>query len=187
MKPHEHHNCQRKWKNFLFFLHTQNNPINLSDSPFLLFQGSSGIMLSMESFKKKEDALLGLFKEAISPEQKYRVLIDLGHKLRVTQKESFTEEDVVEGCQSFMLLRSRREDVKLYFEIYSEALISSGLAYLLVEFYSGESAEDILKTPPTFLEKLDLTSSLTPGRSNGLAALYHKIRQLAAKQLISKN
>jgi cysteine desulfuration protein SufE len=138
-------------------------------------------------FKEKEKKLLDLFLGSDQPEKKYRVLVDLGQKLPKTKKESFSDADIVEGCQSLMFLKGKKEGVNLYFEVYSEALISSGLAYLLINFYNGETPEIILKTPPSFLTQLDIAASLTPGRSNGLAALYHKIRSLCVYELYKKN
>ena len=71
------------------------------------------------------------------------------------------------------------EDGNLTFSAHSDALISAGLAAILIDFYNGATPEEILSTPPTFLKKLGIISSLSPGRANGLASLYHRIHQTA--------
>lgn len=132
------------------------------------------------SFQIKKDVILSYFENATTPEQKFKILIDLGQKL--TQKKDlalFTSEELVPGCQSLMYLKAKEREGKLFFEIFSEALISLGLAALLIQYYEGETPEDILSNPPTFLEELSLHTSLSPGRSNGVASLYLKIRQQA--------
>lgn len=97
------------------------------------------------------------------------------------------EENLVQGCQSLMYLHTHVEGKKLYFSADSDALISKGLASILIYLYSGEDAETILKTPPTFLEEIGIVGSLTPGRANGLAGLYFRMKQEALKVLLSKN
>ena len=95
------------------------------------------------------------------------------------------DENIVQGCQSVMYLRSHMKDGKVFFEVSSEALISAGLAALLVFVYSGEPPEAILKIPATYLQDLGIYASLTPGRSNGLSSLYLRMKQDALKFLVN--
>ena len=94
-------------------------------------------------------------------------------------------ENVVPGCQSVMYLRSYMEGGAVFFEAESEALISSGLAALLVCVYSGELPEAILKCPPDYLEELGIRTSLTPNRTNGLYHIHLRMRQDALKFLVN--
>ncbi|MBS0656292.1 MAG: SufE family protein, partial [Verrucomicrobia bacterium] len=52
-----------------------------------------------------------------------------------------------------------------------------------VKIYSGESPETILKCPPSYIEELGILRQLTPGRANGLASLYLRMKQEAARRL----
>ena len=62
----------------------------------------------------------------------------------------------------------------------SDALITRGLAALMVRFYSGLPARDIMESgEPFFLKKLDLANHLTPTRVGGLLSLINQIRYYA--------
>lgn len=95
------------------------------------------------------------------------------------------EENSVQGCQSLLYLHTEKEQKILHFHAYSDALISSGLAALLIFLYSGESAEQIIQNPPKVLEKIGIPLALTPSRANGLASLYVKMRKEAIYVMLS--
>ena len=97
-----------------------------------------------------------------------------------------TEENLVSGCQSILYLHSEIKDGKIYFYAASDALISRGLAALLVDFYSGKSPEDVLKVAPTFIAELKIPEALSPSRANGLASLYLKMKQQALAHLVAR-
>lgn len=76
-----------------------------------------------------------------------------------------------------MYLHSYLDNNKMHFSAYSEALISAGLAALLIAVYDGEGPEIVLKCPPLFLETIGIHSSLSPSRANGLSSLFLKMKQ----------
>jgi len=86
-----------------------------------------------------------------------------------------------------MYLSAKLENGQIIFEADSDALISRGLAVILLLVYSGETAEAILKCPPTFLDELGIAGSLTPGRANGLFSLHLKMKQEALRLLLASN
>src|SRR5262249_17718512 len=94
-------------------------------------------------------------------------------------------ENIVPGCQSIVYLRSWSEGGRILFEVESEALISAGLAAILLQVYKGETAERILKCHPYFLEELGIRSSLTPSRANGLYSIHLRMKQEALKWLLA--
>ena len=61
-----------------------------------------------------------------------------------------SRENLVEGCQSELYLAHKFENEKIKFYIHSEAMISKGLASILVYVYSNESPKKIFTTPPIF-------------------------------------
>lgn len=120
----------------------------------------------------------------LTAEQRYARLIELGRQLPSFPAECKTEDRQVKGCQSLLYLAAHVEEGKLYFQASADALISAGLAALLIAVYSGESAETILTYPPTFISELGLSSSLSPNRSNGLAHIHLRMKQEALKALV---
>lgn len=118
------------------------------------------------------------------PEMIYQKIIEWGKKLPPFNPEWKNEENLVSGCQSLMYLHAETQEGKIYFYAASDALISAGLAALLIEAYNGETPETVLTSPPLFLDSIGIPASLTPGRANGLASLYLKMKQEALKFLI---
>jgi cysteine desulfuration protein SufE len=86
-----------------------------------------------------------------------------------------------------MYLYSTFQDGTVYFAAESDALISSGLAALLLAVYSGETPEAILKCPPNFLEELGISASISPNRANGLYSIHLRMKQDALKWLLASN
>jgi cysteine desulfuration protein SufE len=133
---------------------------------------------------EKQALLKQEFAHCTSREEKYEKIIEFGRQLPLLPEEEKTPENCVKGCQSIVYLSSRLEDGKLKFSAYSEALISSGLAMLLIKIYDEEDPETVLKCPPHFLDELDIHASLTPGRSNGLSSIYLRMKQDALNFLV---
>ncbi|GAB5411639.1 MAG: SufE family protein [Chlamydiales bacterium] len=134
-------------------------------------------------FDTKQQQIRGLFTSLTTPEAKYEKIIQLGRELPDIENHLKIPKNLVPGCQSQMFLTTRSEKGVLFFQAWSDALISAGLAYLLIATYSGFSPEIILKEPPKFLEELELFSVLSPTRSNGLKSLHLKMQQKAIQHL----
>ena len=135
----------------------------------------------METFSD----LKNLFIHCRTGQDRYQKIIELGRELPPMAPEHKTEENIVRGCQSIVYLSSEMVDGKIYFTAYSEALISAGLAAILIRAYSGQSPEMVLKTKPIFLEELQIIGSLSPSRSNGLANMFLRMQQDALKFLVT--
>ena len=112
---------------------------------------------------------------------RYQYLIDLGRRLPPFPEELRNEENRIRGCQSQVWFVAEEKDGRLYFQAISDAAIVSGLIAVLLRLYSGRHPQDILDTPPDFVEALQLQSHLSPTRSNGLSAMLQAIRRFAAE------
>ncbi len=134
-----------------------------------------------ESCLKKQEQVRGLFSTCTTTDLKYQKLMELGKNLSPLPKEKKIPENLVTGCQSKMYLSTHLEGDKVIFFGESDALISAGLAAILIMVYSGELPETILKCPPTYLKDLGIDISLTPGRANGLYSLHLRMKQEALK------
>ncbi len=134
--------------------------------------------MEIEEIKKR-------FNDCKSSEAIYQLIISMGKELPSLGSAEISEENRVPGCQSRMYLSVAFQEGKLYFAAASDALISAGLAALLIKAYNGSSPEYILQAPPSFLDELGIPALLTPGRANGLASLFLKMKQEALKTLIA--
>jgi cysteine desulfuration protein SufE len=126
------------------------------------------------------DQLVAEFEMFSDWEDKYSYIIDLGKHLPPYPAEQRTDDYLVRGCQSRVWLAPHVEDNVVRFDADSDAIITRGLVALLLRVYGGQSASDILATPPTFLARIGLDTHLSQSRSNGLASMVNQIMRTAA-------
>lgn len=131
------------------------------------------------------DHIKKLFSDCYTAEDRYQKLISLGKDLPKMDPTLQIEENLVPGCQSIVYLSSEFREGKLYFSAQSDALISSGLAMLLILAYNGHTPIEVVQEKPLFIEELHISSSLSPSRSNGLANIYLKMQKEALKFLLT--
>ena len=130
---------------------------------------------------QKQRMIKNHFISCSTSEEKYIKLIELGKLLEPFEEGWKTGANIVQGCQSILYLHTTVQEGKIFFKAYSEALISAGLAFLLIGVYNEESPEVVLKCSPSFIKELGLDLALSPGRSNGSASMYLRMQQEAIK------
>lgn len=135
------------------------------------------------NFNEKINEIKNIFKDKNDSESRYLTLIELGRKLPPLDPELKSSINMIDGCQSTTYLYSFFENGRLHFKAESNALISSGLAALLIMAYDDQPADVIINNPPDFINELKIPSSLSPGRANGLAQMYIRMKQEALKYL----
>lgn len=139
-----------------------------------------------ESCLQRQNEIKKLFESCHTEEDKYKKIIELGRLQSKLSDQYKIEENIIVGCQSTVYLHSELENGKVIFEAEADALISAGLAALLIRVYSGEPPEVMLTCPPTYLEELGISASLTPSRSNGLYSMHLRMKQEALKLIIQQ-
>ncbi|MCH9613442.1 MAG: Sulfur acceptor protein CsdE [Chlamydiia bacterium] len=137
----------------------------------------------MSTFEKKIENLKADFAP-LTIEEKYKQIIEFGLKHTSLPVSSFSEDEIVEGCQSKLYLKTSFKDGLVFFQTFSDALISKGLALLLTTTYSGETPELVIKQKPQFLLDLGIYEALSPSRSNGVQSLFLKMQKACVKYLI---
>lgn len=140
-----------------------------------------------ETCLQKQKKIIDAFDLLSDEESKYDYLIKLGKESPKLEPKFKVQENIVQGCQSTMYLRSYMKDELMVFEGESDALISAGLASLLIAVYSEETPLAILKCPPDFIEKVGLAERLTPNRANGLFSIHLRMKQEALKALVKSS
>ena len=139
-----------------------------------------------EECLEKQRQIKDIFLQCTTEDAKYGKIIEFGRHQKPLLQIWKTPENLVKGCQSQMYLHAYWENNRIIFETESDALISAGLAALLTKVYSGETPETILKCPPTYLEDLGISASLTPSRANGLHSVHLRMKQEALKMLLER-
>lgn len=126
-------------------------------------------MLPIERLKKEWSNL--------SQEEIYMKIIDLGRAFSPLEESLKEERWLVPGCQSRTYLISRCSDTgQMYFLFDSDALISKGLAALVVSIYSGLTPKEALLVDLSWMEELGLGKLISPSRYNGLSGMVRRIR-----------
>lgn len=126
--------------------------------------------------KEKEEKIVRSFNSLGDWTERYRFIIDLGKRLPPLEVEHKIEENLVRGCQSQVWLIADLEGDRVVFRADSDAAITRGLIALLLKFYSGESPDTILETPPEFIRKIRMQEHLSPTRSNGLLSMVKQMK-----------
>lgn len=138
-------------------------------------------------FQAKINRLQEIFDKAKSAEDKYRLLIQFGQQSPILPEELRSPDTQVSGCQSLTFVKGVLKNEKIFFSAFSEALISRGLAALLIFAYSGETALFIIQNPPRFFQEMGLHSALSLNRSQGASYIYLKMREQALALLIQNS
>jgi cysteine desulfuration protein SufE len=112
---------------------------------------------------------------------KYEYLIDLGKKLNPLLPALKTEENAIKGCQARVWISAWLEDGKLCFRADSDALITKGLIALLLRVLDHQTPGDIIDSDLYFMDKIGLSSHLSPSRANGLASIVKHLKWYAMK------
>jgi cysteine desulfuration protein SufE len=130
-----------------------------------------------------QDEIVASFR--LFPEwlDRYQYLIDLGRKLPPLAAEEKTDDKLLAGCQSRVWLYLEGDAGRITIRANSDAAIVSGLIALLIQVYSGCSAQQIVDTEPYFIQEIGLADHLSPTRANGLHAMLNAIRAHAASLL----
>ncbi len=110
---------------------------------------------------------------------KYSYLIELGEENEPLPEELKIKQNLISGCQSQLWLVAEYRDGKVYFRADSDAIITKGIARVVLRVLNGESPDTILNCKMEFLDKIGLTQHLSPTRSNGLNAMIKQIKLYA--------
>lgn len=114
---------------------------------------------------------------------KYAYLIEIGSGMEGMNETYKTEDNLIKGCQSRVWFHAELKDGLLYFTADSDAIITKGIAGLLIRVFSGQKPEDIAKADLHFIDVIGLTQHLSPTRSNGLLSMVKQIKYYALAYL----
>lgn len=135
----------------------------------------------MKSINEVEQEIISEFEMLPEWMDKYEYIIDLGKSLPVIDESKKQSSKLIKGCQSRVWLDATDRDGRIYFEADSDAIITKGIISLLLKVYNGRTAEEILNSDFSFIDKIGLRENLTPTRANGLVSMIDQIRDYALK------
>ena len=108
--------------------------------------------------------------------QKYDYLIELSKDIPLISEEYRLNEYLIKGCQSKVWLHAREIDGKVIYSADSDAIITKGIAALLIRVLSEQKAKDILENEMYFIDAIGLKEHLSMTRSNGLVSMIKQMK-----------
>ncbi|MBK7105152.1 MAG: SufE family protein [Ignavibacteriae bacterium] len=127
----------------------------------------------------EQNKIVKEFSDLIEWEDKYSLLIKMGKELGELDPEIKIDKNKISGCQSQVWMHAKLENGKMQIVGDSDAMIVKGLVALLIKVYSNQKPEDILSSPPKFLNEIGIDKHLSPTRKNGLGAMLKQIQLFA--------
>ena len=118
-------------------------------------------------------------KNSKDSKRKYEYILWLGKKLKVPNNNILIPENKVQGCVSEVFVKASFLEGKLYWEGYSDALITKGLLAFLINGMSELTPNEVVNINSNFIEETGLKASLTPSRSNGFLNILLKMQSQA--------
>ena len=134
---------------------------------------------------ENKETYINLFKQveklknSKDPKRKYEYILWLGKKLKVPNDRILIPENKVQGCISEVFVKASFQEGKLYWEGYSDALITKGLLAFLINGMNDLTPNEVLNIDSKFIEDTGLKGSLTPSRSNGFLNILLKMKSQA--------
>ena len=110
---------------------------------------------------------------------RYALLIEIGKELAEMPSEYKTDQNLISGCQSNIWIHAAFKEGKIYFTADSDAVITKGIAALLIRVLSERTPKEILETDLYFIKKTGLQQHLSPTRSNGLLSMIKQLKLYA--------
>ena len=123
--------------------------------------------------------LVDKLKNSDDPKRKYEYILWLGKKLKVPESNILIPENKVKGCVSEVFVKASFQGGKLYWEGYSDALITKGLLAFLINGMNELTPIEVVNVNNEFIEDTGLKASLTPSRSNGFLNILLKMQSQA--------
>lgn len=124
--------------------------------------------------------------EFLDPDDRYRLLIELGRALEPMPDALKTDATLVRGCSaSVWVYPTAREDGRLHFLADSNAAITKGIIALVLLTVQDRGPDEILTINiEDALAPFDLRNQLSSNRTQGIPNMIALIRDTAARYAV---
>jgi len=136
------------------------------------------------TLQEKSQALVDEFSIFEDWMDKYAYLIELGKDVPLIDEKFKTNQYLISGCQSRVWLHAEMKDGLMLLSADSDAVITKGIASLLIRVLSGQTPKDIMEADLGFLQQIGLQEHLSPTRANGLNSMITQIKLYARAFLL---
>lgn len=111
--------------------------------------------------------------------QKYEYIIELGKTIKPIDNKNKVDSNLIKGCQSKLWLHAELKNGKVIYTADSEAIITKGIAAVLLRVFSNQTPVDIINSDVGYIDKIGLKEHLSPTRANGLVSMVKQLKYYA--------
>jgi cysteine desulfuration protein SufE len=123
--------------------------------------------------------------EFLDPDDRYRLLIDLGRDLEPMPVALKTDATLVRGCSANVWVYPTKDGDKLHFLADSNAAITKGIIALVLAAVQDRPAAQVAATDiAAELAPFDLSRQLSSNRTQGIPNMIALIQSTAARYLV---
>jgi len=134
-----------------------------------------------QTISQVQDEIVEDFEYLEDWRDRYEHIVDVGRRLPPFPDGERTVDNEVQGCQSKVWLHAAVSDGKVYYDGDSNTAIVKGLIALALRVYSGRTPDEIIQTPPAYVERIGMSQHLMSSRAEGLQAVIKRIKSEAQK------
>lgn len=122
--------------------------------------------------------------EILEPDDRYRLLIDLGRDLEDMPAALKTDATRVRGCSANVwVYPGEASEERLHFLADSDAAITKGIVALILALVQDRSAEDVVSIDiEDRLSPFELSKHLSSNRTQGIPNMIALIKETAARR-----
>lgn len=110
---------------------------------------------------------------------RYNYLIEMGKDLPMIDAQYKIKQNLISGCQSRVWLHAGLDNGLVHFTADSDAVITKGIASLLIRVLTDQKPDDIINAKLDFIDRIGLKEHLSPTRSNGLMSMIKQMKLYA--------
>jgi len=129
-------------------------------------------------------SLLEILEEyqLVDPEDRYRLLIDLGRQLEPMPDALKTEATKVRGCSASVWVYPTVESGRLHFLADSNAAITKGIVALVLSAVQDKPAPEVASLDiPAALAPFELSKHLSANRTQGVPNMIALVKETAER------
>ena len=120
--------------------------------------------------------------EFLDPDERYRLLIELGRELEPMPAALKTDATLVRGCSASVWVYPVEQDGRLHWLAGSNAAITKGIVALVLSAVQDKPAAEVaVFDVAAALEPFDLKNQLSSNRTQGVPNMIALVRETAAR------
>jgi cysteine desulfuration protein SufE len=100
----------------------------------------------------------------------------MGKSLPLVAQSEKSDNLLIKGCQSKLWLKSSFDGNLVNFLADSDAIITKGIAALMIRVLSNHTTSEIISADLDFINRIGLKEHLSPTRANGLVSLIKQMK-----------